>query len=207
MVNHAIREALEGLTALLKRGLPEIGLPSLEPWKLDNFSYDGSVNTAKIKANFTDMKLYGLSTMTVSKVDVDMTKMKFELKLKFSNLTIIGQYKLEGKVLLIFPISGEGPFEMTSTDVEVEGESTLKSYSNGSLSLAQLTLKMEVDDVKAHFHKLLGGGMASGVANRIIDFFGERIFDTAKVKLVEKLQKATEMTINRKLETINIFKS
>lgn len=206
VVEHWIREVLDAMANLMKAGFPELGIPSLEPVKLEDFSYDGGAAGARVKANFTNMNLYGLSTLRVDKVKADMSKLKLELKLKFSNLTIIGRYNMTGTMLMVFPLRGNDTFDLVATDVTLKGDSALKTFANGSVAMTDLQLDMKVDKVKAHFHKINGGGNTSGLVNRIINFFSDNIFDRTKPKLVKKMKDVLEPTINRKLRSVNIFK-
>jgi len=205
-VAHLAREALEAFKNLLKHGFPEIGIPSFEPAKLDNFVYDGKHHGVKVHSNFTDMYLYGLSNLEIKSIAVDMAKLTLGIALKFHTLNITGHYNLTGKLLAFINIHGNDKFDLNATDVLVTGQSAMKTHANGSLSVDNLLLSMEVDKVKFHFYKINGGGAASSILNGLTNFFGKSIFDQAKPKLLQRMTTAISTTLNRKLATVNVFK-
>jgi len=202
-----IRQGLESFRSLMKTGIPEIGVAPLEPIRLDNVSYDGDASGVQVKSNFTNMTLYGVSTLEIKRLDVDLSRSSLNLDLHFKNWTIIGTYNLTGKVIKFIPIYGNGTFDMQATDVIVTAAGPLQKHPNGTLSVQQLNMNVQADDVNVHFHDLYGGGALSGFANRFANFFGNRVFDNAKPKLIERMIKFLVASLNRRLNDVNVMKS
>lgn len=190
-----IHQALSTFLDVLKNGIPEFGIPPLEPVKLNNMSLNGSSGGVTINsAIFTNVTLFGLSTMQVSKVQVRSGSnpnipTSMNLQLKFENWTLYGNYNMFGKVIGIIPLKGNGKMEMELIGVIIDAVANLTVNPNGTFTIKQndLNLDISTDSVHTHFHGLYGGGTLSGFANKIANFFSGRIFNSAKPKLIEKM--------------------
>ncbi|GAB6026695.1 hypothetical protein CHUAL_013206 [Chamberlinius hualienensis] len=208
-----VNQALTNFRDIMKTGLPEFGIAPLDPIKLNNMTFNGSGQGVTInQANFTNVTLYGLSTLHISNVQVKSSNLltqplKLTLKLKFDNWTLNSKYEMSGKVIGFIPLNGNGTMDMELTDVVIDASANLTSNPNGTFSIKQKDMNLDIatDDIKVHFHGLYGGGAMSGFANRIANFFSGRIFNNAKPRLIEKMTSTLQSSINRKLENIKLL--
>lgn len=101
---------------MLIEGFPRLGLPALDPLKIDKIDLDQDEKSpVNIKLNFKNIKLSGLSKAKVFKLsglNRNPQGDKIEIRLKAPKLEIAGPYKANGKVLLL-PIQGDGICNMT----------------------------------------------------------------------------------------------
>lgn len=106
------------------KGLPDLNIPNLEPFHLDNATFgEGSVpkENYDVKLRMTDFDIYGLENFEFDKFvgfEKDPLKSKFEFYGKVPSLKIKAKYNVKGKVLSL-PIEGDGPLEIEINDVEV----------------------------------------------------------------------------------------
>ncbi|KAH8358932.1 hypothetical protein KR093_003376, partial [Drosophila rubida] len=93
----------------------DINLVKLDPLPVARVNLkQGAESAVSIDLTFTDNNIYGISTMQFKKVKgfgEDLTK-KHELQLHAAKLSLVGPYKIKGKVLIL-PISGTGKSNMT----------------------------------------------------------------------------------------------
>ncbi|CAG5028603.1 unnamed protein product [Parnassius apollo] len=84
------------------KGLPQIGVPSLDPFIIDELP----IQLPGIKVTFIDGKVTGLRKCEVLNVEAHLEKNVFVLEVR-CNITIKGKYTAVGR-LLLFSINGEG---------------------------------------------------------------------------------------------------
>ncbi|XP_039290308.1 circadian clock-controlled protein daywake [Nilaparvata lugens] len=118
-LNKCIKDIIQHLVPNVKSGIPELGLPSLDPMEMDDmeFTYKSSMVSGDTKVK--DVKIYKLSNIKVvdarAKVN-DPTKLILEFEAHYDRLESIGKYELVGNIARI-PINTQGLFNLTLYDV------------------------------------------------------------------------------------------
>nr|XP_027238485.1 uncharacterized protein LOC113829503 [Penaeus vannamei] len=113
-LNTCLKQIMEDLRPRTKTGIPELGLPVLEPMQINNIVFrqgDGAVN---VQAKFMQVKVQGLSNYTTSYVNADPQALTLSVGLMVPELRVAGLYDLKGQVI-VFPVTGSGPSGLTST--------------------------------------------------------------------------------------------
>ncbi|KAL3278468.1 hypothetical protein HHI36_013787 [Cryptolaemus montrouzieri] len=93
---------------LVARGDPNLNIPKMNPLEIP---FMRMISTPTLQLNLTDVKVYGLEKMKVLENKFDWDKSLFAITLKGENITVTGQYSIDGNVL-VMPIKGEGPFSV-----------------------------------------------------------------------------------------------
>ncbi|KAK9504131.1 hypothetical protein O3M35_010534 [Rhynocoris fuscipes] len=102
-----------------KDGIPQINLPPLDPWKVEEFHVKNSGDPFKIGLTFTNSQTRGFSNIQIlglrSNFDNDK---KIELDIDFHNKQVLvnGNYLAEGYISDL-PILGKGKYSGTITNV------------------------------------------------------------------------------------------
>ncbi|XP_052866956.1 protein takeout-like [Anopheles cruzii] len=113
---------LAAITATFRgfyKGLPEIGLVPLDPLRIDKMDIvqgDGPIN---IELNFRKVDLVGFREAQIKKASgFTANPTKMELNLLVPVASLIGGYKINGKVLIL-PIQGQGSSNMTMVNCDI----------------------------------------------------------------------------------------
>ncbi|XP_063826385.1 circadian clock-controlled protein daywake-like [Ostrinia nubilalis] len=96
------------------KGIPELGVPSLDPFTIDQLA----IPLSGLKVTFYKGKVSGFRKCIVDNVISQLEKRYFGLEFH-CNLTIKGQYGAVGKILL-FPINGEGDAKVKLTNLRMK---------------------------------------------------------------------------------------
>ncbi|KAF7266204.1 hypothetical protein GWI33_020484 [Rhynchophorus ferrugineus] len=107
----AIENANKAIGPLLN-GDAEYKTPKLSPMKVPELEMKSGDN---LKIVLKDVTLYGLEKSLVENIKIDPKKHKVEIVVKVPWLNIDSQYTITG-MILILPISGNGPANMTFYD-------------------------------------------------------------------------------------------
>ncbi|XP_058060767.1 protein takeout-like [Anopheles bellator] len=139
---------LAAITATFRsfyKGVPEIGLVPLDPLRIDKMDIvqgDGPIN---IELNFRKVDLVGFREAQIKKASgFTANPTKMELNLLVPVASLIGGYKINGKVLIL-PIQGQGSSNMTMVNCDI----TLKWV--GKLVDKNGKQFFQVDKSKANF--------------------------------------------------------
>lgn len=98
-------------------GNPELGLPQIDPLKVDKIDVAQDAGPVTIKAAFRNIDLSGLSKAQVYKISGfdDPGKKKLEIQLKTPLASAVGPYRVKGQVLVL-PIGGDGIIKLNFSE-------------------------------------------------------------------------------------------
>lgn len=71
-INKCIKGSFTHLRKYLAKGLPELDVPSLEPFKIEELAMENNAGAVRIKALFSDIFTHGISNYTVKDVRSDI---------------------------------------------------------------------------------------------------------------------------------------
>ncbi|CAG9803920.1 unnamed protein product [Chironomus riparius] len=115
-LNTCLKNSFNGLKPYLISGIPEIGLPPMEPLKIDLLGLENNAGNIRIKGLFTNVVNTGASNFTVKEVRSDFNKFRLDLGIFIPIIKSRGRYEVNGQVLLL-PILSNGEFIAEFTDV------------------------------------------------------------------------------------------
>nr|XP_022908738.1 protein takeout-like [Onthophagus taurus] len=120
LIECATNEGRKTLPQILN-GVPELKLPNMKPLKLPEVKLDVGKNL-KIKLN--DLEIFGLENNDLKIFDINVNERKINVKIEFSRLNILSKYDINGRILVL-PIIGNGPANITFVDPEFHFKSDL----------------------------------------------------------------------------------
>ncbi|KAL3283518.1 hypothetical protein HHI36_006657 [Cryptolaemus montrouzieri] len=151
--NKIIRQVAEGI--------PELNLPSMNPLKL---SFVQMINTQQLQVNISNIEVHGLSDMKIFDVKAEPLKGMFQVFLTDENVTICGQYRAHGRVLVL-PVDGDGNFSMYLKN-GVYNETVLsrivKRNGDDYLKRIDTLLQAHFEKVEFNFQNLFGDNKQLG---------------------------------------------
>ncbi|CAK1600168.1 unnamed protein product [Parnassius mnemosyne] len=195
-INECVRESIEQLRSKLLKGIPDLNVPSIDPFYISEISPPVGKNMRAFQAVGKDIVVSGAGNFTIKSVFVDLDKMTVRARVRFPRLHFEGKYKVDIQFLLL-PIRGEGTLvadaikcnvdallriktvekegveyiEFTDIDTDI----TIKDYwinlqglFNGEKTLEEVT-NMALNENKAELMKAVKPFAEKGVSNIILD--------------------------------------
>ncbi|KAK9874597.1 hypothetical protein WA026_005431 [Henosepilachna vigintioctopunctata] len=180
----------------IAKGLPELHVPKLNPLELPFLQL---ISTPTLNLNLSSLKIHGLEDMIIKDVRLLENFGGVSLKLGGKNMTVEGNYNIDGKVLIL-PIRGNGHFSIylkngiysPTVTTELQEKNGKKHYkSTGSklnYSLEKITFDLENlfdgneqlgDEMNKFLNEnwdVLAKDFGPGIAN-IVSALHRRIFD------------------------------
>lgn len=103
-----ILDRVKVLMPRLLKGVPELKLPPLEPLTIAKLElHTGTGTNLAFDSTVVDIKCTGLKNLKVTSMDLSFEKKMLHFHLQIPALHVVGDYVLNGKVLL-FELSSKG---------------------------------------------------------------------------------------------------
>lgn len=94
----------EDIRPRLAKGISEMGIPALEPLKIDSATLDTG---ASFKATFKNLYVHYATEFVLKNFDIDLDKNQVVLPISFPRLRLLSDYTIKGR-LLILELNGSG---------------------------------------------------------------------------------------------------
>ncbi|XP_048005488.1 uncharacterized protein LOC125241180 isoform X2 [Leguminivora glycinivorella] len=108
-LNKALYKLSDLFKPYMKHGIKLWNIPVLDPLFLKTVKITQNEGGNNFKAEFNSVWVYGLSDYSIEYIRAHPAKYSFEMKLKFPDLKMLGNYDIDGK-LLILELKDHGPF-------------------------------------------------------------------------------------------------
>ncbi|XP_063372962.1 circadian clock-controlled protein daywake-like [Cydia amplana] len=203
-LNKALYKVSDLFKPYMKHGIKLWNIPVLDPLFLKTVKITQNEGGNNFKAEFNSVWVYGLSDYKIEYIRSHPAKYSFEMKLRFPDLKMLGNYDIDGK-LLILELKDHGPFTANLTDVDaiVENKFTIK---NGHLLLSESKTDFAVKNLKFHLENLLKG---SAVGESINESLNQNVNDLVrdlKPAFVREINRIIIRTLNRSVENLPLAK-
>ncbi|XP_015604905.1 circadian clock-controlled protein [Cephus cinctus] len=147
--NKCIMKQLEAITPFLAKGIPTLKLPALDPLLLPSLTVDRNLEALKIKANMTQIRVYGATNFLVDELKANPEDLTVTIRVQLPYIHVKGDYDVQGRLLLL-PLNGVGSFKgnFTNTQAQVNAKGKEVADKNGiqRIQIDQLTTKIRVGD-------------------------------------------------------------
>lgn len=117
-LDQCLLETVESLRPKFATGVPEIGIPALDPLFLPQIViFNGEKGEIKVIAN--NVKVTGVKNAKILSLNIDLDKLEMKGKVHFPTLNFEGQYDINAR-LISFPLKGKGPLRGNATEVTAD---------------------------------------------------------------------------------------
>ncbi|KAL5273048.1 hypothetical protein ACFFRR_000054 [Megaselia abdita] len=149
------KSSLHHLRPYLAAGIPDIELPSVEPFKMDALALQLTGGPQGYKITLKNMEVFGASEFKVNSMKLSENGKPFEAQIYMPKLRIEAVYTSSG-VLLIIPASGHGEFHAVFDGVtaDLTGKISAHQKPEGKfLHVDSLNIKLNVKKVQLNISK------------------------------------------------------
>ncbi|XP_077289399.1 circadian clock-controlled protein daywake-like [Arctopsyche grandis] len=170
-ISDCVKNSIELLRPKLTEGIPELKVPSIEPFVIPELVVDQG-NVIRFKAVGRDVKVTGASNFKLKSLHVDLDSLQIKGRVYFPRLEFDGKYDLDARLLAI-PVHGKGHIETNATkcfaEILLQGkleEKNGKEY----LKFSSVTTDIEVQDYSLHITNLFNGDQQlDSIANEVLN--------------------------------------
>merc|ERR1712106_595192 len=195
-----LRQILELLKAQMPGGIPDLGIPPLDPLQIPHFEED----IVKVTIEIDNLVITNLATFETKIAHLDIEQLSPELELTLADLRGDADYKLDGTIASIFPLYGEGPMMLEIFGLDLYAKAGLLINTEGFIEVTQMDITADFTDIKIHLDNLLGGGNFGESINNLLNVMGVYIWDQLKDLLFPLLDEVLLKVLNDALSGCNI---
>ncbi|XP_066598657.1 circadian clock-controlled protein daywake-like [Prorops nasuta] len=144
-----VLKQLDAITPYLRKGVPSLKLPALDPLFLPSLTVDRNLESLKIKANMSQIRVYGATNYIVDEIRANPDDLTVAIKVQLPHVHVKGDYDVQGRLLLL-PLNGAGNFRgnFTNTQAFVNAAAKEVTDKNGvrRIEIQNLVTKIRVGD-------------------------------------------------------------
>lgn len=169
-ITDCVIKSIENLKPQMSTGIPELGVPSLDPFFIPEIKALTADNTP-IHATGHNVKVTGATDFTIKSLSVDLDTLKIKVRVRFPKLHFEGDYKLDVQVLV--PLRGEG--KLNAEAVKCDAELVLHSQiftKDGKeyIKFKKIDADINIKDYRVRLDGLFNGDKTLGeAANQAIN--------------------------------------
>ncbi|KAK9503521.1 hypothetical protein O3M35_010060 [Rhynocoris fuscipes] len=181
LLNECIKSTMLDLKPVLAKGIPELGMPSIEPMVIDRMIMSNGQGNFKLIQTLYDLKIYGVSDYDVKEISANLQNLTFHTVMFQKKLDFDGKYEMDGQILVI-PVKGKGEVTYNFTDVTTTFDTVLERYKRDGVEYVRVknsTLTIEPQSAHSHFTNLFNGDkMLGDSTNKFLNDNWKEAFDT-----------------------------
>ncbi|KAF3421505.1 hypothetical protein E2986_00932 [Frieseomelitta varia] len=145
-LNDCLMESVVSLRPYLKNGIPGLGIPACEPFRLEEIEIDQTSGPIHIHARYNNVSIYGGTNFVPKSIRFDLEENIIRLNLYIPRLEMIANYIMDGRILML-PITGNGVAHGNFTDIDVIMALQLTRYCDERTGL----IHQRVEDIYVEF--------------------------------------------------------
>ncbi|XP_066141348.1 protein takeout-like [Euwallacea fornicatus] len=168
-VHKCVEENIEVLRPNLKKGIPDLFIPSLDPLLIPPTCVN---EEDQVKVTFTDIHIFHADNFRMDQFDIDLDKKTVNISFTFPHLRIKSTYNVNGKFLVV-TFDEKGPADGNYSNFRIHLGLKGKTYlENGEeyLKWEKEAISTDVEDSHIVLEKLFGNHTdLSDKTNKVIN--------------------------------------
>ncbi|KAL7642697.1 UNVERIFIED_CONTAM: hypothetical protein RMT77_007262 [Armadillidium vulgare] len=198
-LSEAGEEAIRTLLLSLKEAMRQEGEGRLDPLALDVQTITHHHPAISLTINLSLMVLKGLSEFRIEEVHLNVQTLTLAISLSCDSLKLEGRYDLKGKLVKVIPVSGSGPFFVTTDHPQVRLRARLHEV-RGHLLVLNLKSELDIHGVKTYLRNL----PCSSLVSRMLDNVLSETLHREKARLSQELSSSLKELLNNELRNFNL---
>ncbi|XP_029663650.1 uncharacterized protein LOC115235796 isoform X1 [Formica exsecta] len=194
-----LRRFLEKFRARMGNGIPELGIPPLEPFTLDEIDIDtDNPEIGKINLVIENLELRKLSTFLIDRAKLSLIGPTIAVNISIPEIFATGYYNISGILGDLYPLRGAGPFETTVRGFRVY-VNTVLGYARG-MYLKRFDLDFSLRGIKIYLDNFMGGEKIGKIMSKVFEELTPEAMDIIKPDILPPIQDYVASHVN---ETIH----
>ncbi|GJQ84870.1 hypothetical protein Trydic_g490 [Trypoxylus dichotomus] len=185
-IAQCISESIRHLKPWLKIGIPELGIPRLEPMRINDIYLRNDPRSTSNQVKLTGINVIGISDFELEKSSVNAQENTFTFSVRLPILSFVGNYQLKMKFSFL-NIQDKGTFSGNFTDYRFTGSLRGRVIKKGDVQYLEFeVMKIIKSTGKVHVHlkNLFNGDKElTDLANAVINENTELLFAEIKPAL------------------------
>ncbi|KAK9297596.1 hypothetical protein QLX08_008745 [Tetragonisca angustula] len=198
-----IRRIIEQIRGRMPYGIPELGIPSLEPYYLDELyiNFDNS-DIGNISIVLENLSLYNLSTFVVNKAKLSLIGPIFAANISVPEIHIEGFYNITGDIGNTVDLQSAGPFKANVYDFQLY-VSSLLGYRKG-VYLKTFYMDFSLRSIDINLENFMDDDELTDVMNKVVRELTPKVIEFIKPDILPGIQSYVGNKINETIQQITL---
>ncbi|XP_076237135.1 uncharacterized protein LOC143180954 isoform X2 [Calliopsis andreniformis] len=194
-----LRRFLEKFRARMRYGIPDLGIPPLEPLQLDEIDIDiDNSEIGNISLIIENLIVHNLSTFVINKAKLSLIGPTITANVTVPHVYAEGYYNISGVLGDMVQLHGGGPFRANFYDFQLY-VSTVLGFSRG-VYLKTFDLDFAVRSADMWLENFMGDEELSRVMSKVFQDLTPKVLDIIKPDILPGIQSYVAGRVN---ETIH----
>ncbi|KAK1123546.1 hypothetical protein K0M31_008251 [Melipona bicolor] len=198
-----IRRIIEKIRARMPYGIPELGIPALEPFHLDELyiNFDNP-DIGNISIVLENLSLYNLSTFVVNKAKLSLIGPIFAANISVPKIHIEGFYNISGDIGNTVDLQGSGPFKADVYDFQLY-VSSLLGFRKG-VYLKTFYMDFSLRSIDINLENFTDDDELTDVINKVVRELTPKVIEFIKPDILPGIQSYVGNKINETIQQITL---
>ncbi|XP_078042647.1 uncharacterized protein LOC144473003 isoform X2 [Augochlora pura] len=182
-----LRRFLEKFRGRMRYGIPELGIPPLEPLQLDEIDIDiDNPEIGNVTLVIEDLVLHNLSTFVINKAKLSLLGPTITANVTIPHVLVEGLYNISGIVGNMLNLFGDGPFKADVYDFQIY-VNTVLGYNRG-VYLKTFDLDFNLSSLDVRLENFMGDEELSRIMSKVFQQLTPKVVDIIKPDILPGIQ-------------------
>ncbi|XP_076683719.1 uncharacterized protein LOC143376855 isoform X2 [Andrena cerasifolii] len=182
-----LRRVLEKFRGRMRYGIPELGIPPLEPFQLDEIDIDiDNPEIGNVSLVIENLEVHNLSTFVINKAKLSLVGPTITANITIPHVHARGYYNISGMVGDMLDLHGDGPFKADIYDFELYVHTVL-GFSRG-VYLKTFDLDFSLRTIDLGLENFMGDDELSRIMSKVFQDLTPKVLDIIKPDVLPGIQ-------------------
>ncbi|XP_053979986.1 uncharacterized protein LOC128877054 isoform X1 [Hylaeus volcanicus] len=194
-----LRRFLEKFRNRMPYGIPELGLPPLEPFQLDEVDVNiDNPEIGNLSLTIENLVIHNLSTFVINKAKLSLIGPTIIANISIPHIYAEGMYNVSGNIGDMLQLNGTGPFQTDIYDFQIY-VNTVLGYSRG-MYLKSFYLDFTLRSIEMRLEDFMEDEELSRIMSKVFQELTPKALDIIKPDILPGIQSYVAGRVN---ETIH----
>ncbi|CAK9818712.1 hypothetical protein ANTQUA_LOCUS9912 [Anthophora quadrimaculata] len=198
-----LRRVLEKFRARMPYGIPELGIPPLEPLHLDHIDIEiDNPDIGNVSLVINDLYLHNLSTFVTNKAKLSLIGPTITANVTIPRIHVEGIYSISGNLGQMVALNGSGPFQGDISDFQLY-VNTMLGFSRG-VYLKTFDLDFALKSMEINLENFMNDEELSRVMSKVFQELTPKVVDVIKPDILPGIRSYIGGRVNETIHDLTI---
>lgn len=204
-LNEYLLKVVDNFKNGMRNGMPALKIPILDPFEPPEINVKVNDSKANLHIIIRDLKVSGLSNFVVDYLETSIKHLNMSFDFRVLELNATGYYYMNGKVIKILPLRGNGSWWLQMDNLTMSASASLDITENEKFRMGKrLKVKMDFEKVRMNFENLLGDGKWVHIVIKLLNDLSRTLFHKFQPLIAGKIKEELRKVVDNEFEKMPI---
>ncbi|XP_066600804.1 uncharacterized protein [Prorops nasuta] len=198
-----LRRVLERFRSRMPYGVPEFGIPPLEPLTLHQVYVEtDNEEIGNITLLINDLVVRHLSTFSIDRAKLSLIGPTISVNISIPEIDASGLYNISGILGNMFPLHGAGPFEATLYGFRLYVNTVLGYYRG--MYMKSFDLDFSLKSLHINLNNFMGGEEVGKIMNQVFQDLTPQALEIIKPEILPSIKEYVASRVNDTIQHLTM---